>query len=155
MTILSPAPDRAITHLGGDFGGDANPCERHHEEKQENSRIPQRGSPLPQTIPYFSRLFLGGAGAEAQHHLVLPAPGNHPAGRAGAGNPSSSPALLYIPGKRGQALSKFILGAAGLRLGTALASGWEDWGDLGDDPSSDGAAEEQRGRGWEEEGLGW
>lgn len=159
MTTLSPAPDRAITHLGGDFGGDANPCERHHErkdeEKQENSQMPQWGSPLPQTIPYFARLFLGGAGAEAQHHLVLPAPGNHPAGRAGAGNPSSSPALLYIPGKRGQALSKFILGAAGLRLGTALASGWEDWGDWGDDPSSDGAAEEQRGRGRKEEGLGW
>lgn len=117
--------------------------EGRERERRENSQIPQWGSPLmcvSQTIPYFTRLFLGCAGA--QHHLVLPAPGNHPAGKAGAGNPSSSPALLYIPGKGGQALNSFILGAAGLLLGTASASGWED---LGDDPSRDGATREQRG----------
>lgn len=89
------------------------------------------GSPLvspSQTIPNFIRPLLGRAGAGAQLHPVLPAPGNHPAGKPGAGNPSSFPALLYIPGKGGQALSSFILGAAGLRLGTASASGCEDLG---------------------------
>lgn len=143
-TTLSPAPGRAITQLGGDFGGDADPCGSREGSGRDGKTPKSHSGVLPscvsQTIPYFTRLFLGCAGA--QHHLVLPVPGNHPAGKAGAGNPSSSPALLYIPGKGGQALSSFILGAAGLRLGTASASGWED---LGDDPSRDGATREQRG----------
>lgn len=61
------------------------------------------------------------------------AAGNHPAGKAGAGNPSPAP---YSRERRA---------ALFWELGTAPASGWESLGDLGHDPSRSGATKEERG----------
>lgn len=118
------------------------------------SQTPQWGfslTSLLQTIAYFAPLFLGcWWQAGGQHHLVLPAAGNHPAGKAGAGNPSRFPAswaLLYIPEKGGQSLSLFILGAVRLWLLTRRLwpRGGRAWGGHGWRRDGD-VAEPKRGQ---------